>query len=122
MRRTNKKIVFFRFRCRVLFLIVLKNTEFVQSPTRPKQEEKHLKNQCFTIKSILSARPSLSDRAKNQPICQGVARFFTICFGPDIDEKMKAKVSLFFGTTIASPSPSLLRTPRSGWQMRKNRL
>jgi hypothetical protein len=44
-----------------------------------------------------------------------------ICFGPDIDEKVKAKASLFFGTTIASPSPSLLWTPQGGWQMRKNR-
>jgi hypothetical protein len=68
-----------------------------------------------------AGRPGSFDRAKNQPICRGVGRFFTICFGPDIDEKVKAKASLFFGTTIASPSPSLLWTSRGGWQMRKNR-
>jgi hypothetical protein len=67
------------------------------------------------------SRPGLSDRAKNQPICQGVGRFLAICFGPDIDEKVKAKASLFFGTTIASPSVPRLCTPRGGWQMRKNR-
>jgi hypothetical protein len=69
----------------------------------------------------MPARPTAFDREKNQPICQGVARFLAICFGPDIDEKAKAKASLFFGTTIASPSPTRIWTPQGGWQMRKNR-
>jgi hypothetical protein len=83
--------------------------------------KKHSKNRSIVNRCVTTTRPGPSDRAKNQPICQGVARFLAICFGPDIDENVFAKVSLFVGTTITSPSSMVQSRMDHGWQMRKNR-
>jgi hypothetical protein len=99
-----------------------KKDPLARQPFQSQHTEKNgLKNRSTLQIPHTASGPVSFDRAKNQPICQVVARFFTICFGHDIDENAKGKASLFFGTTILSPSPSLLWTPRGSWQMRKNR-
>jgi hypothetical protein len=85
------------------------------------KKKNHSKIRSITTNSIQPSKPSWWNGAKNQPICRCVTRFFTICFGPDIAENVEHKVSLFFGTTILSPPPSLFWTPQGGCQMQKNR-
>jgi hypothetical protein len=58
-----------------------------------------LKNRSIVSCDDVVSRVGCPDRAKNQPICQGIGRFLAICFDHDIDEKSIPKVSLFFVTT-----------------------